>query len=110
MCVALRCEVRRCHLHVGWLQGLTAGVCGSDVFGFGQDWDCWKVLVIEYRYGGGGLKTWISASEQDENYSCVLSASEGGRNTGDGKIAFSKEMLERGEWGGVVEVKCLRAC
>jgi hypothetical protein len=74
-------------------------LAASEIFGFGLDWDCWKILAIEYRYGGGAPKTWLSPSEQLETYSCLLGASENSRNSGDGKIAFSKEMLERGEAG-----------
>lgn len=44
------------------------------IFDFGNDWSCWKVLVVEYRYGEGPVKTWFSPSEAGEPYDCFLPA------------------------------------
>ena len=48
----------------------------NGIFDFGHLWDCWKVLAIEYRYGEGPVKTWLSESLPSEPYSVCLPASE----------------------------------
>ena len=48
----------------------------NGIFDFGHLWDCWKVLAIEYRYGAGPVKTWLSESLPWEPYSVCLPAAE----------------------------------
>ena len=54
----------------------------NDIFDFGHSWSCWKVLAIEYRYGEGPVKTWLSESVGHEPYSVYLPAEEGSPEEG----------------------------
>ena len=58
----------------------------NGIFEFGHDWGCWKVLAVQYRYGDGPIKTWLSPSDPNEPYSLRLGAGGGGvsRKVGGG--------------------------
>ena len=56
----------------------------NGIFEFGRDWGCWKVLAVQYRYGDGPIKTWLSPSDPNEPYSLRLSAGGGGGGGGGG--------------------------
>jgi hypothetical protein len=48
----------------------------NELFDFGRDWPCWKILVVQYKYGERGqVQTWFSPSVGDEQYHCFLPAS-----------------------------------
>jgi hypothetical protein len=48
----------------------------NDLFGFGHEWQCHKVLVVQYKYGESGkVQTWFSESVGGEPYHCFLPAS-----------------------------------
>jgi hypothetical protein len=48
----------------------------NDLFGFGHEWPCWKILVVQYKYGESGqVQTWFSESVGFEPYHCFLPAS-----------------------------------
>ena len=65
----------------------------NDLFGFGHEWQCHKILVVQYKYGKSGqVQTWFSESVGGEPYHCFLPASpppppglklEGGSLTGE---------------------------
>ena len=48
----------------------------NEIFDFGGDWGCWKILAVEYRYGAGSVKTWFSQSVPHEPHACFLPASD----------------------------------
>jgi len=50
----------------------------NDLFGFGHPWSCFKILVIQYRYGSGPVQTWFSNSEPWEPHHCYLAAAPSG--------------------------------
>jgi hypothetical protein len=48
----------------------------NDLFGFGHEWQCHKILVVQYKYGKSGqVQTWFSESVGGEPYHCLLPAS-----------------------------------
>jgi hypothetical protein len=48
----------------------------NDLFGFDPAPQCYKILVVQYKYGESGLvQTWFSESVGDESYHCYLPAS-----------------------------------
>jgi hypothetical protein len=48
----------------------------NDLFGFDPAPQCYKILVVQYKYGESGqVQTWFSKSVVDEPYQCFLPAS-----------------------------------
>jgi len=71
----------------------------NDLFGFGHEWQCHKILVVQYKYGKSGqVQTWFSESVGEEPYHCFLPASPPPLPGLKGKKLTFREHIEMGHY------------